>query len=139
MHSCSTYLVSEILNVAHVHPVTDGRFVSYRWAPVFHSSCAPGHTQQTAFPLICGISFLVMARGMTAMWQWVRRAPVHCSCSRRRKWCQQHIMSIGDDCRPTHWHPKCRIKPRFTSGAIAMVLCCIQCLGSCQLEHLKWL
>lgn len=53
-----------LCGVAHMHSVTDGGFVSHRWAPVFHSSCAPGHTQKTAFPFISGITFLVMARGM---------------------------------------------------------------------------
>lgn len=39
---------------------------------------------------------------MTAVWQWVRWALVLCSCYRKRKWCQQHIMSTGGDCGPTH-------------------------------------
>lgn len=108
--------------VAHMHSGTDGGFVSHRWAPVFHSSCAPGHTQKTAFPFICGISFLVMAHGMIAMWQWGRQAPVLCSCCRRGRWCQQHIMSTESDCRPTHCHPKCRTKPGLTSGVTKMCL-----------------
>lgn len=111
-----------LYGVAHMHSVTDGGFVSHRWAPVFYSSCAPGHTQKTAFPFISGISFLAMARGMIAMWQWVRQAPVLCSCYRRRKWCQQHVMSTESDCRPTHCRPKCRTKPGLTSGATKMWL-----------------
>lgn len=96
--------------------------MSHRWAPVFHSSCAPGHTQKTAFPFIHGIAFLVMALWMIAMWQWVRWALVLCSCYRRRRWCQQHIVSTGGDCGPTHCHPKCRIKSGLTSGTAKMLL-----------------
>ena len=53
-------------STAHTRSVADGEFVSDRWAPVFHSSCAPGPAQNTAFSCIRRISFLIMAAGMIA-------------------------------------------------------------------------
>lgn len=61
-------------STAHMHSLTDGMFVSHRWAPVFHSSCAPAPRQKTAFSFLCRISFLIVAAGMIAVGQLSRGA-----------------------------------------------------------------
>lgn len=121
-HSCSTYLVSEMLSVwCGPHALSNRWWVCVtQMGSSVPQPCAPGHTQKTAFPFICGISFLVVARGMIAVWHWVWWALVLCSCYGKRKWWQQHIMSTGSDCGPNH--AKCRIKPGLSSVATKMWL-----------------
>lgn len=120
MHSCSTYLVSEMLSVWCGPWALSNRWwvcVTQLGSSVSQLWCSRPYTEDSLslhpWNFISG----------SGTWDgcsvdWVRPAPVLCSCCRRSKWCQWHIMSTGGGCGPIHCHPK----PGLTSGPTKMWL-----------------
>lgn len=146
MHSCSTYLVSEILSVwcdpyalsnrwwvcvtqmgssvsqlLCSRPYTENSLSLHPWN--FISGCstwddcnaAVGQTSSGALPLLQKKKMVSGTHHVNWGWLWAHPLP-----PKMQNETGSHLWG-------------------YKNVAFAMVLCCIQYPGSCQLEHLKWL